>query len=318
MIGARVPRLEDQALLTGGGRFVDDIACPGVLHAAFVRSPHPHALIRSLDASAARAVPGVAAVLTLDDLAPVMKQRRMIRTSNSGTKLDQSWRFALADGEVSFVGEPVAIVLADDRYAAEDAAALVVVDYDMLPAATDCRNAERRRRCAASSPRTRSSPTRSPMATSTQRSPRPRMSCTRICGSIAAPRIRWKAAASWRKSPIARPRCGLRRRRRTICAPRLPIISISTKAGCAWRRPMSAAASGRSFASIRRTSRWSPQRRCCAARSNGSRTAASISPMRRRSATNIGRSSSPRMPMGACAACAAASSTTSAPMRCRT
>ncbi|HUI14408.1 MAG TPA: xanthine dehydrogenase family protein molybdopterin-binding subunit [Xanthobacteraceae bacterium] len=139
LIGARIPRLEDQALLTGKGRFVDDIAAAGALVAAFVRSPHPHALIRGIDTAAARAMPGVAAVLTLDDLAPVLKQRRMMRTSNSGTKLDQSWPFALADGEVSFVGEPVAVVIADDRYIAEDAAALVAADYDVLPAATDCR-----------------------------------------------------------------------------------------------------------------------------------------------------------------------------------
>jgi carbon-monoxide dehydrogenase large subunit len=139
LIGARVHRLEDHALLTGSGRFVDDIAASGVLVAAFVRSPHPHALIRAIDTSAARAVPGVTAVLTLDDLAPVMKQRRMMRTSNSGTGLDQSWSFALADGEVSFVGEPVAIVVATDRYVAEDAAALVAVDYDIQPAAIDCR-----------------------------------------------------------------------------------------------------------------------------------------------------------------------------------
>ena len=142
-IGARVLRLEDHALLTGGARFVDDIVLTGVLHAAFVRSPHPHALIRSIDASAARTMPGVVAVLSLDDLAPVLRQRRMIRISNSGTKLDQSWLFALADGEVSFVGEPVAIVVAGDRYTAEDAAALVAVDYEILPAATDCRTAER-------------------------------------------------------------------------------------------------------------------------------------------------------------------------------
>jgi aerobic carbon-monoxide dehydrogenase large subunit len=139
LIGTRVLRLEDQVLLTGKGRFIDDIAAAGVLVAAFVRSPHPHALIRSVDAAAARAVPGVVAVLTLGDLAPALKQRRMIRTSNSGTKLDQSWPFALADSEVSFVGEAVAIVLAEDRYLAEDAAALVAVDYELLPAATDCR-----------------------------------------------------------------------------------------------------------------------------------------------------------------------------------
>jgi carbon-monoxide dehydrogenase large subunit len=141
LIGARVTRLEDRTLLTGSARFVDDLAAPGALHAAFVRSPHPHALIRGADASAARALPGVIAVLSLDDLAPVLKQRRMMRTSNSGTRLDQSWAFALANGEVSFVGEPVAIVLATDRYIAEDAAALVMVDYDVLPAATDCRTA---------------------------------------------------------------------------------------------------------------------------------------------------------------------------------
>jgi carbon-monoxide dehydrogenase large subunit len=140
LIGTRVPRLEDQALLTGSARFVDDIACPDALHAAFVRSPHPHALIRSVEAAAARALPGVTAVLTLDDLAPAMKQRRMLRISNSGTKLDRSWPFALADGEVSFVGEPVVIVIAADRYIAEDAAMLVTVDYDVKAAAIDCRD----------------------------------------------------------------------------------------------------------------------------------------------------------------------------------
>ena len=61
-IGARVPRLEDFSLLTGSGCFVDDIPAPGALHAAFVRSPHPHALIRGIDAGAARAMPGVVAV----------------------------------------------------------------------------------------------------------------------------------------------------------------------------------------------------------------------------------------------------------------
>jgi aerobic carbon-monoxide dehydrogenase large subunit len=141
LIGARVRRIEDQKLLRGGARFVDDIASPGALAAAFVRSPHPHAVIRGVDASVARSMAGVVAVLTLDDLAPVLKQRRMMRFSNSGTKLEQSWPFALADGEVSFVGEPVAIVVAADRYVAEDAAALIVVDYEVLPAATDCRTA---------------------------------------------------------------------------------------------------------------------------------------------------------------------------------
>jgi aerobic carbon-monoxide dehydrogenase large subunit len=141
LIGARLPRLEDQPLLIGKGRFIDDIASPGVLHAAFVRSPHPHAAIRRIDGHDALALPGVHAVLALDDLAPVLAQRRMLRHSNSGTPLERYWSFALADGEVSYVGEAVALVLADSRYLAEDAAGLVAVDYDVLAAVSDCRRA---------------------------------------------------------------------------------------------------------------------------------------------------------------------------------
>jgi carbon-monoxide dehydrogenase large subunit len=141
-IGLRVPRLEDEPLLRGKGRFVDDIAVAGVWHAAFVRSPHPHALIKGVDKSAALALPGVHAVLTLDDLAAVMVHRRMLRHSNSGMPLDKAWAFALADGEVSYVGEPVAMVIADDRYAAEDAADLVTVDYEPLPFVADVRMAK--------------------------------------------------------------------------------------------------------------------------------------------------------------------------------
>src|SRR5882757_1904747 len=139
LIGARIPRLEDGPLLIGKGRYIDDITLPGVWHAAFVRSPHPHAAVRGVSADAALALSGVHAVLTLDDLAPVMAKRRMLRHSNSGTPLDRYWSFALADGEVSYVGEAVAIVLASSRYLAEDAAALVEVDYDVLPAVSDCR-----------------------------------------------------------------------------------------------------------------------------------------------------------------------------------
>jgi carbon-monoxide dehydrogenase large subunit len=141
LIGARVARTEDPPLLRGERRYIDDIVVPGTLHAAFVRSPHPHAAIRSVGKDAALALPGVHAVLTLDDLASVMAQRRMMRHSNSGTPLDRMWCFALADGEVSYVGEPVAVVIADSRYIGEDAAALVDVDYDILPEVSDCRKA---------------------------------------------------------------------------------------------------------------------------------------------------------------------------------
>jgi len=142
LIGSRVTRLEDEPLLRGQGRFVDDIVLHGTLHGAFVRSPHPHALIRSIDKSAALALPGVDAVLTLDDLAPVLVERRMVRHSNSGMPLDKAWMFALANGEVCYVGEPVALVVARDRYVAEDAAALVVVDYELQPFVADVRKAK--------------------------------------------------------------------------------------------------------------------------------------------------------------------------------
>jgi carbon-monoxide dehydrogenase large subunit len=141
LIGSRILRIEDEPLLRGTGRFIDDVVVADVLHAAFVRSPHPHAAIRGVSKTAALALPGVHAVLALDDLMPVMAERRMMRHSNSGTPLDRMWSFALADGEVSYVGECVAIVVADDRYIAEDAAALVEVDYDVLPAVSDCRDA---------------------------------------------------------------------------------------------------------------------------------------------------------------------------------
>jgi carbon-monoxide dehydrogenase large subunit len=141
LIGARIPRLEDKPLLTGKGRFINDIAVPGMLHAAFVRSPHPHAAVGAVDAEDALAFAGVHSVVTLDDLAQVLAHRRMLRHSIQGTPLDRFWSFALADREVSYVGEAVALVLAKDRYVAEDAAALVRVDYDVLPAISDCRAA---------------------------------------------------------------------------------------------------------------------------------------------------------------------------------
>jgi aerobic carbon-monoxide dehydrogenase large subunit len=141
LIGKSITRLEDAPLVRGQGRFIGDIVISGALHANFVRSPHPHATIRAIDTVAALALPGVYAVLTLDDLAEVMVHRRMVRHSNSSMPLDKAWMFALADGEVSYVGEPVAMVLASDRYIAEDAAALVAVDYEVLPPVADVRHA---------------------------------------------------------------------------------------------------------------------------------------------------------------------------------
>src|SRR5436305_12580305 len=113
LIGSPVRRLEDEPLLRGNGRFVADLAVADMLHACFVRSPHPHALVRAVAKDAALALPGVHAVLTLDDLASVLARRRMLRHSNSGTPLEKFWAFPLADGEASYVGEAVAVGLAE-------------------------------------------------------------------------------------------------------------------------------------------------------------------------------------------------------------
>jgi aerobic carbon-monoxide dehydrogenase large subunit len=140
-IGARFRRLEDPPLLLGRGRYVDDIRVPGVLHIAFVRSPHAHAAILKINTDAARALDGVHAVLTLDDLMPALRMRRMVRQPAQGKAREDMWPFALSPGEVAFVGEPVALVVAKNRYIAEDAVALVDVEYDVLPPVTDPREA---------------------------------------------------------------------------------------------------------------------------------------------------------------------------------
>src|SRR5688572_5875879 len=141
VIGKSVGRLEDLALLRGEGRFVDDIRLRGMLHAAFVRSPHAHAAIRGIDKTAALAVNGVTAVLALDDLRPYLRNERLVVGLPSPSYKQERHRPALAGVEAVHVGEPVAVVIAENRYIAEDAAMLVAVDYDPLPAASDCRDA---------------------------------------------------------------------------------------------------------------------------------------------------------------------------------
>jgi len=139
--GARVKRLEDPALLTGRGRYVDDVKLAGTLEACFVRSPYAHAKIRSIDTNAARAAPGVHAVLTADDLpGPMAKQPIPMILPVLGIKAFRT-QLCLARDEVSYAGQTVALVVADSRYRAEDAAAMVEVDYEVLPAISDCRDA---------------------------------------------------------------------------------------------------------------------------------------------------------------------------------
>lgn len=127
--GERVRRVEDLRLLTGQGTYVDDVALPGMLHAHFVRSPLPRARIENIDASEALALPGVHAVFTAADL---NAEAGRAWYSLSGIDTPDTPRPPLAEGEVKFVGDPVALIVADDRYLAEDAAELVLVDYEPL------------------------------------------------------------------------------------------------------------------------------------------------------------------------------------------
>lgn len=141
VFGTSTARLEDPALVRGGARFVADIRLPGMLRAAFVRSPHPHARLAAIDKAAALALPGVAAVMTADDLKGLTTTNRLAVALPDKTYRQQRDRFILADGETVHVGEAIAVVVAADAYVAEDAAALVEIDYDVLPAAGDCRAA---------------------------------------------------------------------------------------------------------------------------------------------------------------------------------
>ncbi len=132
--GARINRVEDARLLTGTGTFVDDVTRPGMLHACFVRSPFARARIEGIDAGEALALPGVHAVLTAAEInAGVHEQWYTL----VGPKDPDTPRPPLAEGEAKFVGDPVALVVADSRYVAEDAVDLVVVDYEPLPALAD-------------------------------------------------------------------------------------------------------------------------------------------------------------------------------------
>lgn len=123
--------------MRGQGRFVDDVTCEGVVHAAFVRSPHAHALIRRIDATAARGVPGVLAVVTGADLGAIVKEHRMPPGFPAGSLPPNITPYVLSTHEVAYVGEPVAVVVAGSRSVAEDAADLVAVDYEPLTVVPD-------------------------------------------------------------------------------------------------------------------------------------------------------------------------------------
>jgi len=129
--GQSIERVEDGPLLTGRGRFIDDLGIrPGTLHAAILRSPHAHAKIRTIDAGAARTAPGVAAIITGTEVTAISTSLVV------GVKAPiECWPIAV--DRVRYVGEPVAVVLAANRYLAEDALELIEVVYEPLPAIVD-------------------------------------------------------------------------------------------------------------------------------------------------------------------------------------
>lgn len=139
--GQSALRIEDRDLLCGKARFVADIKMPGMLNAAFVRSPYAHARIVSIDTSAALALPGVVAVLTAEDIRAAATTDRLIVALPDKTYTQQRDRIILAAQETVYVGEAIAMVVATDAYIAEDAAGLVEIDFESLPAAVDCRAA---------------------------------------------------------------------------------------------------------------------------------------------------------------------------------
>src|SRR6476620_1457116 len=143
-IGASVVRKEDRRFITGRGRYVDDIKLVGMTHAHFVRSPHAHAKIKSIDTSSAANMPGVVGVLTgqqlVDDKIGNLICGWAI-TSKDGTGMKMGAWPAMAPETVRFVGQAVAVVVAETKNQAKDAAEAVVVNYEELPAVPDIRAA---------------------------------------------------------------------------------------------------------------------------------------------------------------------------------
>ncbi len=133
-VGRSVRRIEDRRLLTGRGKYAADFRLPGMLHGAVLRSPHAHARLGEIRAKAALALPGVVAVVTAEDLGDVgrIPTRLGHRVGNVACL-----QRPLARDKVRYVGEPVAFVVAESRYLAEDALDAMEVDYDPLPVVAD-------------------------------------------------------------------------------------------------------------------------------------------------------------------------------------
>ncbi len=139
LVGQAIKRREDPQLITGQGSFLDDIKLPGMTHACVLRSPYAHARIKSIDTSRAKAHPGVVAVFTGEDMLdlnplPCAWQAGRVKNNVNTPRV-------LAVGEVHFAGDPVALVIAEDRYIARDACDLIEVEYEPLPVVVDAKKA---------------------------------------------------------------------------------------------------------------------------------------------------------------------------------
>ena len=141
MIGAKIHRREDPRLVSGEGRYIDDFTRPGTVFLAVVRSPFAHARIKSIDITQATKAPGVVAVYTHKDFAKVVAGTMPAAPAFVAEKKQIPPRFPIAEKEVAYQGEPVAVVLAETKYGATDAANLVDVDYEQLPAVMDLEKA---------------------------------------------------------------------------------------------------------------------------------------------------------------------------------
>lgn len=139
-IGQKVKRTEDPRLVQGVGHYVDDIELVGALHVAILRSPYAHARVNSINVDAAKNAPGVVAVYTGKD---VEGKIGCVPCAAALPELKVPKYPVLASGKVIFVGQPVAAVVATDKYTARDAADMIEVDYDPLDAITDAEKAAR-------------------------------------------------------------------------------------------------------------------------------------------------------------------------------
>ncbi len=136
-VGQPVLRTEDPTLVQGKGHYTDDIALPGQVYAAMVRSPYAHGMLNGIDTAEAAAMPGVLGVYTAKDLAAYGTFKCIVPFKNrDGTEMKKPQRFALAEGKVRFAGDPVAFVVAETAVQARDAAEAVVLDIEALPAVT--------------------------------------------------------------------------------------------------------------------------------------------------------------------------------------